>query len=404
MKRILQIILMILLLTPSFLWLHNSRSHQLGSLKLQGEKAVYSHYARISSTSYPILHHDKLFLISISDPYIYEFEMGDQPTNINRYEIGGKAKTFLRKDDQLVIAYQENLIKNRLVSIKTFDLNSCDIEILVNQAKVRGDMASNIVAYEDGIYTWALEEDQITHIWTDGSQVLERKTGISLGPKSEAGFNLNQLDSNLPVFELSEDPGKAYLLSPSDSQELVKVEGHYDLPFLNDQAFMNLRETEEYSRFYFKDDHVLARLKSESEEWEDLLSQWIKTSDLVEQTKDELKNSAPGQHITDVFRLPNFEPVKNMVTTSYLYPESLAISGSMDFSENYDAVMAQGRVVRQYQNLLSENNKALEDYMSNHQLKDFILSPTSIFLLFAQVIMLVIGFKVLKKGGHRNDI
>lgn len=404
MKRILQILLIILLLTPSFLWLHNSNSHQLGSLKLQGEKAVYSHYARISSTSYPILHQDKLFLISISDPYIYEFDMEDQPTNLNRYEIGGKSKIFLKKDNQLVIAYQENLIKNRLVSIKTFDLDKSEIGVLVNQAKVRGDMPSNIVAYDGGIYTWALEEDQINQIWTDGSQVLERKTGLTLNSTGDAGFNLNQQDSNIPVFELSDDQNKAYLLSPTDSQELVKVAGHYDLPFLNDEALMDLMETEKYSRFYFNGDHMLARLKSESEDWEDLLSQWIKTSDLVEQTKDELKHSAPVEHVTDVFRLPDLEPVKEMVTRSYLYPESLAISGSMDFSENYDAVMAQGRVVRHYQNLLSENNKALEDYMSNHQLKDFILSPTSIFLLFAQVIMLVIGFKVLKKGGHRNDI
>lgn len=404
MKRILPVLLILFLLTPSFLWVCNLRSHRLGSLPLEGDRSVYAHMRRVSSTSYPVLHGEHLFLISISDPYIYEFSMGQEPVNQGRYEIGGKAKAILYREDALVIGYQDNRIKNHLTGIKTFDFESRGIETLVDREKVTGEMQKNMIVHNDWIYTWGLEGDQIAVIRTDGETVVRTESGFRWSPEGEAGFHLGQTMANLPVFEVRGGEASAHLVTPEGSEALTLSADGYDLPFVDDDALQRLADSGRYSRFYLSGDHLLARLDSASEEWEELLTQWIKIQDLVELTEEELERPRLRQHGTDVFALPDLTKVDHIFSESFLYPEDLAVSGDIDLERSRAAVQAQERVVSHYQALLDENDRALADYMATDQLKVFAGSPTSIFLILAQIIALSAGWAAIRKGEVSHGI
>lgn len=399
MKNLLKGLLILFLFLPGLLWAINSQSHRLGTRALQGEKDALSHMHRISASSYPYLRRDQLFLTSVSDPFVYEFSL-EGPEYLRRYEIGGKDKEILYRGDELAIGYQENRIKNQLARVKVLDLTEGTVRDVMDAQIVSGEMSSNVLAFDGWFYLWGLEGKKIRLTWTNGRESHSELLNHEISQEEEFGFHLSLPIENLPVFEIQGDKLRAFQVDPQGVTELPVVGDRYPLPLL-DEKFSSLIENGTYSRFYLQKDVLMARRDSDSAEWEERLTEWVKDKELIESTGNELEHITPRTQITDLYSLPDLDFMESLVDETFLYPEDLMARAGYRAGDNGDAVKAQKAVVDMYQKLLDENEAATRAYLEKHQFRDYLFTPTSLMLIFCQLIFFGAGVKILRQEKGR---
>lgn len=404
MTRVLKGLLILLMLTPSLLWVKNAGTHRLGSSSLEGSRSFYELMRRVSAASYPVIHGDSLFLISVSDKYIYEYALKGDPEYIARYDVGGKDKVLLHQGDRIFLGFQTNRIKNRLVEVRSFDFNRRIVEDVTDSQQVQGDIANNILVYDGWFYLWGLEGDRIRLTRTDGVRIRTDLLDHTVEEGERLGFHLGLPIENLPVFEVrGADYMRAFHLAPEGVEELAVEEDGYRLPLFDVQEFQRLVDSKHYSRFYLRPKELMARMDSASEEWEDRLTGWVRDDELIEETGEDLENIRATIHSTDVYRLPELDRTDSIVDRAFLYPRDLAVAPGADTDDNNEGVRAQERVVRFYQGLLDRNREEMTGYMEEHQLQDYFLTPTSFMLILSQLLLIPAGRKIFSEGGTGNE-
>lgn len=403
MKQLLRGIMILLMLTPSLLWTKNADTHRPGSSSLEKEKVFFELIRRVGGASYPVIHENSLFLVSVSDRYIYEFSLGAAPEFIERYDIGGKDKVMLLQEDQLVLGFQTNQIRNRFAGVRSFDLNHRTVDDVIDSQLVLGDLSNNILIYDGWIYLWGLEEDKIRITLTDGVRIRTFLLDHTMKEGEELGFHLSWPIENLPVFEIKGEDTRAFLVTPKEMAELPVSEGRIQQSFFDDEKFQKLVDSERYSHFFLQPELLLARVDSTSVEWEDQLTGWIKDDELIEETGDELESIKPTLHRTAMYDLPGLNYADTFEYSSFLYPKNLAVVEGFDTEVQGEAERAQERVIGHYQELLNENRSDMDRYMAEQQLKDFLMTPTSLVLIAIQLLLIPMAIKILEEGGEKSE-
>lgn len=391
MKKALLVLLIILSLAPTFLWLKNAGTHQPGTEKWQQDKAVQSHYARVSAAAYPVLHQDQLWLVSISDAYIYQFAMEEQPRFVKRYDIGGKAKSLIIQPEGLIVATQENRLRNQWIQLNRLDFATGELTKLIEPAPVTGEMAHNLMLSNGWLYTWGLYDGEIELIWTDGDRLGRERLELSDQTEVQRGYNLSLPKINLPIFEVGD---KAYLLGPEGVEQTAETAR--DLVAVSDEAYHKL-SSDEYMHFYFHPEVVIARQKQKTDQIEEIMTQWTTTRDMIEELEQFDQTGEVKTYPSDVLSLPDLTRVSQLMTPGFIYPQHLMATAEADFDRYQSAVSAQTKVVDFYHNGLTQTEQAIDDYLASSQLGDFLRTPTSIGLIIAQFVSFFIGWQVLSK-------
>ena len=405
MKHVLRGLFSLLLLLPTLLWIMDSRSHQLGVVPLEGDRAFLKLMQRVSSGSHPFIAEDRLFLISISDPYIYEFTLEEVPTLVSRFEVGGKDKEILPIAGEIVLGYQEERIKNQLTTVKKFDFASRSIETLVASQRVVGDMSNNVLTRDGWMYLWGLDGNQMKLIWTDGHETHSKRIGL-FEAGDQAGFHLNLPIRNLPLFEVRDNAGEKNLntdifLTPDGLIEFGVTFEETEVLGASLQKLNNLVKSSRYSQFYLQADKLFARLNDRSQEWEAGLSDWVNDQTLMELTETKLKDIKPIDFLTDVYSWPELQLVNTRVDSAYLYPKDRLIDPDFQSSDLTEAVALQQRLVVNYQTLLEQNDRDRMAYLKSGQVRDYVGTPTSIGLVICQVLGLI-GIKGIIGRGEQD--
>lgn len=401
MKKVLSAGLLVLLLLPALAWGINARTHQLGQLPMEGEKARLQHMRRISATSFPVLTHDRLFLISISDPYIYEFTAAQTPEFLQRYPIGGKDKAILYVDGGIVIGFQEERISHRLVSVRYFDYAKRSMETLIDTQSVSGEMNHNLIVHEGWMYVWGFQEDTVQLFATDGTQVLKAQPDLTLEVTDQVGFHLDSPIENLPRFDVSGTQQRSFHLSVPEGRALTLEEAVDPLPGVDEAKFNALAQTGRYSHFYLQSDQLLGRFESDTDEWEDQLTDWVRDDEIIEETSDKLADITPAEHRTEKFALPELTSLGINRDTGFLYPDDLIGAQGFETAENDAAVELQKNLVAHYQREMDRNEAEITAYQTDHQLVDYLLSPTSLVLILVQMVLAWFGFRLFFDQGDK---
>lgn len=403
MKKLLSAGLLLLLLLPVLAWGMNARSHQLGQLPMEGEKARLQHMRRISATSFPVLTHDRLFLISISDPYIYEFTAAQTPEFVQRFDIGGKDKAIVYLDGGILVGFQEERISHRLVSVRYFDYAQRSIQTIIDPRSVTGEMNNNLIVADGWMVGWGHQDDTVELFATDGTQTLRLQPDLTLDPDDQVGFHLGSPIENLPRFDVVGAENRSFRLSVSAEGGLTLEKLAEPLPWLNEAKFNDLVETGRYSHFYLQSDQLLGRIRSDADQWEELLTDWVKDDEIITETSDRLAGISPTMHFTEKFSLPELESRGIAADLGFLYPEDLAAAREFQIAGNDGAVELQRRLVTYYQREMDRNEAQITAYQTQSQFFDYLRSPTSVVLILSQLILAGFGLRLFREKGARHE-
>lgn len=387
MKTWRKLLLIVLGLMPACLWLINAGTHRLASLPLEGDRDVYQHIRRVSEASYPFLTKELLHLVSVTDPYIYEFDFNESPSLSKRYEIGGKGKVILEQESSLILGYQENGLMNRVIQIVRFDRNRGIVEPLTEKQLVTGEMVHNLMVFEGQIYAWYIKEGAVILLTTDGTSVHETRLPVTVDPdRDRIGFNLDvPLVANRPVLVI--DSGAEMLrFEVKPDASLVQLSAQSN-GIVDDVKLKALANSGKYGRIYLSDQAVYARQDSQDQAQEDLLSDWLPDKLILENADPLADGSEPKDFTTDVFALPDFRPQSSVQSRSYLYPGYLLGQTGADLLSQEAAELLQEKTVLFYQSKLDETDARLGDFLANDQFKSYVGSRSSLGLILLQLVL-----------------
>lgn len=387
MKTWRKLLLIVLGLMPACLWLINAGTHRLASLPLEGDRDVYQHIRRVCEASYPFLTKELLHLVSVTDPYIYEFDVSESPSLSKRYEIGGKGKVILEQENSLILGYQENGLMNRLIQIVRFDRNRGIVEPLTEKQLVTGEMVHNLMVFEGQIYAWYIKEGAVILLTTDGTAIHETRLPVTVDPdRDRIGFNLDvPLVANRPVLVI--DSGAELLrFKVRPDASLVQLSAQSN-GIVDDVKLKALADSGKYGRIYLSDQAVYARQDSQDQAQEDLLSDWLPDKLILENADPLADGSEPKDFTTDVFALPDFRPQSSVQSRSYLYPGYLLGQTGADLLSQEAAELLQEKTVLYYQSKLDETDARLGDFLANDQFMSYVGSRSSLGLILLQLVL-----------------
>lgn len=374
-RKLLIVLLACLALLPGLIWWYDSHHHQLGLTDLQADKSLYQHRLQVTSAATPALFGETLFLISQTDPYLYEFDLSDQPELVVRYRVGPKQKHVLYQPDRIIMGFTVDGIRNYYGQIKVFQPSLRRLETVIEDVPFLSDATVNMMVYDGWIYTWGWQEDQVLVAWTDGT----RSEQVLLAPppdKAAVGFRYQPKLVNYPLLEIGQN---AYRLSPAGPRLLEPTDPLSD-GLVDEAGLGRLLARTEYDQLYLAPDYLLAR-------------------HLINQ---EAEDRQP--FVSDIFVLPGFQPAGQITSERVVYPADLAVSADLDFARRQADEAAQAKVVAFYERQLARTEQAMADYIAHRQTKAFVLSPTSLGLIGLQIGWLYICLRAIKESGlaHEN--
>lgn len=377
MKRKLLVVLVgLIAFLPSLIWWYDFHHHQLGLSDLQAQESVYRHRLQVTSAATPALFNETLFLISQTDPYLYEFELAKEPELIVRYRIGPNQKHVIYQPDRIVMGFRVDGIRNFYGQVKVFTPSERCLETVIENVPFLGDTTVNMMVYGGWIYSWGWQDNQVLLVWTDGTRTERKLLAPPDDMSAEVGFRYQPKLVNYPVLEIS--PARAYELTPAGPGLIEPTDNLADK--LGDESRIHqLLGQSEYEYLYIAPDYLVARYLTDEE------SNGIKS------------------FLSDVYVLPGLSPAGQMKTEGFVYPADLAVSGDYNFERNQSALEAQKKVVAYYEAQLARTEQMMADYLEREQAKAFVISPTSLSLIIIQFGWLYICLRAIKESGLKYE-
>lgn len=385
MKKRSSIALILILLLPALIWIFNATRHQIGLVELQERKKTIELIDGISTTLYPFREGEVLYGLSLTDPYVYRFGLGDRITVEERFELGGKDKVFMKKGSLLTMAYQLDAIYYDMIQVATFDLETEEITRPITNRRIKGEITDNAVILGDELYTWSYDGEQQLFInKTDGVEQVQYKLPVTFNPEYSYGFNLSYPHlKNEAVFEIKEE--ERYFYVPKDAPP-VEVE----------EAFSGsiVREFHDtLDQDYYVSEKELVIVSSERERALGILSVEELVDGVISSTPDLDIQTHPVSTYTITRQNLRDDTEERRVVLGYIAPR---FQGEETFHMLSDqaSMDTQVTVQKHYAKERALNLREIENYLEEHQLSDFLFSPSSVGLILMQIFFVFIADSV----------
>ncbi|PKK39921.1 hypothetical protein ABB02_00710 [Clostridiaceae bacterium JG1575] len=394
MKKGLRGLFLVLVVLPSLLFIRDARDHRMNLREVKGRRDRYALLTRIPYTMAPILSKDRLLGLSMTDPYLYEFEYLHGVQMPGRVFVGGKEKLWRRVGDRLQIAFQKEGMLVSTLHLVEVDLREKTVRPLMDPLEVEGRLSQNACAAKEGLYLCGKNKEGLVSAWRCEDQGV---TALSLPEWMQGGVapHFQAGASNLYGLPwLTKSGGETSRTVALSEHPVQETEG--PLPgFLESEAGRALLKESKDLRCILWGD-VLVRVQGAVADPADPTDVRVRSqADLQRQNqRGGLEHSFSLEYV----QIPSLRPLKKETPLRYhLFGVRGEEEGLPVFWPQEAAYQATKTVRSFYANALAKEEKTLRDGVGYRTSTAFLQTPTAWVLALTQLLFLMAAGRILKK-------